>query len=223
MSAPARLVREPLVSVVTPVYNGEPYLQECIESVLAQTYDNWECTILDNRSSDRSLEIARSYAARDRRITVESNRSFRPQTDNLNAALTLISPRSKYVKMVLADDWIFPHCLAEMVRVAEEHPSTGIVSSYRLDDRRVNCTGLPPECTLFPGRDIGRATLRAEIFVFGSPNTLLYRSDIVRHASPSSVRAACTRIRRPATRSCSITISASSTRSSPSRGGRTNR
>ena len=52
------LESQPLFSVVTPVYNGEPYLVECIESMLAQTYANWECVIADNFSTDRSLEIA---------------------------------------------------------------------------------------------------------------------------------------------------------------------
>ena len=48
----------PLVSVLTPVYNGEDYLAECIESILAQTYRNFEYTIVNNCSKDRSLEIA---------------------------------------------------------------------------------------------------------------------------------------------------------------------
>jgi glycosyltransferase involved in cell wall biosynthesis len=178
------LSSEPLVSVVTPVYNGEPYLAQCIESVLAQTYHNWEYTILNNCSTDRSLEIAQSYAARDPRIVVKTTDVFLTQSRSLSTALAAISPDSKYCKMVLADDWVFPHCLEEMVRVAELHPSVAIVSSYRLDGRRVTCAGLPPESTFFQGRSICRGALVDGIFVFGSPNTLLYRSDIVRGRVP---------------------------------------
>jgi glycosyltransferase involved in cell wall biosynthesis len=49
----------PLVSILTPVYNGEKYLAECIRSVLAQTYQNWEYTIVNNCSTDKTLEIAK--------------------------------------------------------------------------------------------------------------------------------------------------------------------
>ena len=63
-------MKQPLVSVVTPVYNEEKNLAECIESVLAQTYPNWEYVIVNNCSTDRSLQIAESYAAQDKRIRV---------------------------------------------------------------------------------------------------------------------------------------------------------
>jgi glycosyltransferase involved in cell wall biosynthesis len=49
---------QPLVSVVTPVYNGAEYLRQCIESVLAQSYENWDYLIVNNCSKDRTLEIA---------------------------------------------------------------------------------------------------------------------------------------------------------------------
>ena len=52
---------QPLVSVVTPVYNGAEYLVECIESVVNQTYANWEYVIVDNCSTDDTLAIARRY------------------------------------------------------------------------------------------------------------------------------------------------------------------
>ena len=61
----------PLVSVVTPVYNGEEHLRECVESVLRQTYENWEYVIVDNCSTDGTAEIAAEYATPTTRIRHE--------------------------------------------------------------------------------------------------------------------------------------------------------
>jgi glycosyltransferase involved in cell wall biosynthesis len=175
---------EPLVSVVTPVYNEERYLATCIESVLRQTYANWEYVIVNNASTDSSLEIARNYAARDTRIHVHNNKLFLEQVPNLNHALRQISSESKYCKMLLGDDWIFPECLTRMVQVAEAHPSVGIVGSYRLEDRRVTCDGLPYPSTVISGRDARRLLFLEGLFVFGSPTSLLCRSEIVRSRDP---------------------------------------
>ena len=112
-------MKQPLVSVVTPVYNEEKNLAECIESVLAQTYPNWEYVIVNNCSTDRSLQIAQSYAAQDKRIRVCDNREFLRAISNQNHALRQISSESKYCKVVLGDDWIFPECLTKMVELAE--------------------------------------------------------------------------------------------------------
>ena len=61
-------VPQPLVSVLTPVFNGEPYLVQAIESVLAQTYTNWEYVLVDNASTDRTAEIIQRYVDKDPRI-----------------------------------------------------------------------------------------------------------------------------------------------------------
>jgi glycosyltransferase involved in cell wall biosynthesis len=175
---------EPLVSVVTPFFNTEDYLSECIESVQKQSYRNWEYLLVNNRSTDRSLEIAESYARRDSRIRVLTNSSFVNQVQNYNGALRSISDDSSYCKIVQADDWMFPDCLQEMVTVAESHPSVGIVGAYRLDNVRVNCDGLPYPSTVVPGRDLCRLSLLDGLFVFGSPSTIMYRSDIVRSRTP---------------------------------------
>lgn len=52
---------QPQVSVITPVYNGEAYITQCIESILAQTYSNWEYIIVNNQSTDGTLTIAEKY------------------------------------------------------------------------------------------------------------------------------------------------------------------
>src|SRR5713226_8729725 len=146
---------EPLVSVVTPVYNGAAYLRECIESVLAQTYSTWEYIIANNCSTDETLQIAEEYARKDKRIRVYSNDKLLDIIANHNRTFRLISPKSKYCKQVSADDWLFPECLTRMVSVAEANPSVGIVGSYQLsgvgtDGRhwRVRWTELPYPSTV---------------------------------------------------------------------------
>lgn len=175
---------QPLVSIVTPVYNEEEFLAECIESVLAQTYGNWDYTIVDNRSTDRSLQIARDYAARDSRIRVHANQEFLQQMPNHNLAMRQISPGSKYCKVVLGDDFIFPECLEKMVAVAEKYPSAGIVSAYQLHGEVVRSTGLPYWTTLLKGREACRMFLLETAKLFGTSSSILYRADLVRQRDP---------------------------------------
>lgn len=171
---------QPLVSIVTPVYNGAEYLSECIESVLEQTYQNWDYTIVNNCSTDESMDIARRYAAKDGRIRIHDNRHFLRVIPNHNVALRQISPASKYCKMVFADDWIFPECIERMVSVAEEHPTVGIVGAYVLQGRDVVCTGLSYPTSVVGGREICRQHFLDRLYVFGSANSVLYRADLVR-------------------------------------------
>ena len=177
---------EPLVSVLTPTYNNGPHIGECIESVLAQTYSNWEYTIVNNCSTDGTLEIAQGYAARDKRIRVHNNTEFLAIIANHNAAFRLISPQSKYVKIVSGDDLIFPECIERMVALAEANPTVGIVGSYQLSggDGRwyVRFTGLPYTTSVLAGREICRAQLLTPLSVFGAPTCLMYRADLVRAA-----------------------------------------
>jgi glycosyltransferase involved in cell wall biosynthesis len=178
------VISQPRVSVVTPVYNGEPYLAESIESVLSQTYENFDYTIVNNRSTDRTAEIAERYAARDARIKVLHNDDFLPLYANINRALEQISPESKYCKVVYADDAIFPPCLEEMVAVAELDPEIGIVSAYEAMEIGIHCQGLPRDVQIVDGAEAFRVYLRTRKALTGSMNTLLLRSDIVRQRRP---------------------------------------
>ena len=172
---------QPPVSVVTPVYNAEAYLAACIESVLAQTYTNWEYILVDNRSTDASRSIAESYARQDARIRVVTNAEFLPIMPNWNHALRQIDHASRYVKVVHADDWLFPDCLEKMVAVAAANPGVGIVSAYRLNENSVDLDGLPYPSPVTPGRVIGRLSLKSyPLFLFGSPTSTLLRADLVR-------------------------------------------
>ena len=173
---------QPLVSVITPVYNGEEYIADCIESVLGQTYQNWDYTIVNNRSTDRTLEIAQRYAARDSRIRIHDNTEFLPILQNHNHAIRQISPESKYCKVVLADDWLFPECIMKMVAIAEAHPSVGVVGAYGLqgDGIHVIWRGLPFPRNVVSGGEFCRLRLLSGTYVGGAPTATMIRSDFVR-------------------------------------------
>jgi glycosyltransferase involved in cell wall biosynthesis len=175
-----KLDAEPLVSVLTPVYNGEKYLAECIESVLAQTYQNWEYVIVNNCSTDRTVEIAADYAKKDKRIRIHNNETFVGCDANGNIAFRQIASESKYCKVVHADDWLFPECIMRMVELAEAHLTVAIVGAYGLRNHHVSWDGLPYSSTVISGHEICRKTLLAELYVFGSPTSLLIRSNEVR-------------------------------------------
>jgi len=174
------LSSKPFVSIATPVHNGEKYLPECIESVLAQTYENWEYLIVNNCSTDRSLEIATYYAEKDSRIRINNTKTLLAPLQNHNHMLRQITPTSKYCKILHADDWLFPDCITQMVHAAEVNPSVGIVGSYRLANNKVKSYGLPYTQTVIPRHVMARMNLLEGPYTFGTPSALLIRSALIR-------------------------------------------
>ncbi len=119
----------PLVTVTVPMYNNERYIAETIGSVLSQTMDDFELLIYDDHSTDRSLEIARSFD--DPRITIfGSERNLGPE-GNWNRAISDV--RGRYVKLLCADDLLFPECLEKQLAAFElsENEGVSLVSAQR--------------------------------------------------------------------------------------------
>jgi glycosyltransferase involved in cell wall biosynthesis len=177
------IVIESTVSVVTPFHNSAPYLAECIESVLAQTYGDFEYILSDNCSTDGSTDIAQSYARRDPRIRFVRQPQLLSQVTHYNAALTRISNSSQYCKIVQADDFIFSDCLRSMVQAFEQSESIGLVSAYDLKRAIVRGSGLPFRkggIQLVSGKEVAQLVLLTGAFFFGSPTSVMYRASIVR-------------------------------------------
>jgi glycosyltransferase involved in cell wall biosynthesis len=174
----------PLVTLLTPSYNAGPYISECIESICNQTYKNWNYIIVNNCSSDNTIEIATKYASKNSRIRIYSNKRFVDVIQNHNIAFSMVSSESKYCKVVSADDWLTPDCLIKMVELAEAHPTIGIVGSYQLSGERVRWQGIPEDVKYISGRELCRMILLNNLSIFGGPTSLLYRADLVRRYNP---------------------------------------
>ncbi|MBR3584860.1 MAG: glycosyltransferase family 2 protein [Oscillospiraceae bacterium] len=103
---------QPLISIVLPVYNGEKYLRQSIDSVLDQTYTNWELLIIDDGSTDASAQIAQEYAERDSRILYHRNpENMRlPRTLNRGFSLT----KGDCLTWTSDDNYYYPTALRTM-------------------------------------------------------------------------------------------------------------
>ncbi|MBS1778697.1 MAG: glycosyltransferase family 2 protein [Bacteroidetes bacterium] len=113
----------PLVSVLMTSYCREKYIANAIESVLASTYVNFELIIVDDGSTDKTLEIAKDYAAKDKRVKVFINEKNLGDYPNRNKAASLAN--GKYLKYIDSDDYIYPHGLQVLVSMMEAYPEAG--------------------------------------------------------------------------------------------------
>jgi glycosyltransferase involved in cell wall biosynthesis len=113
----------PLVSVLMTAYNREKYIAAAIESVLASSYSNFELIIVDDRSKDKTVEIAENFAAKDPRIRVYVNELNLGDYPNRNKAASYA--KGKYIKYLDADDMIYYYGLEVMVDYMERYPSAG--------------------------------------------------------------------------------------------------
>ena len=129
-------MRTPLVSVLIPVFNGEPFLAECLESILAQNLGDFEVLISDDGSTDGSAAVIQRYAARDSRIRWWRNPRNLGIGGNFNAALK--AARGEFLKYVLQDDKLLePSALRRMVAAMENDASVSLVgsASHLIDSR----------------------------------------------------------------------------------------
>jgi len=122
----------PFVSVVMPVYDGERFLRDAIESVLAQTYPNFELVIVDDGSRDSSFRIAQEYAARDPRVRPLRNEHNLGIVKTRNRAFAEASREAVYFAVLDADDVCEPTRLEHQVLFLEHNPDHALVGGHTL-------------------------------------------------------------------------------------------
>jgi glycosyltransferase involved in cell wall biosynthesis len=164
---------EPLISVVMPVYNAEKYLEEAIESILSQSYENFEFIILNDGSTDRSLEIIKKFSKRDPRIKVIS-RNNKGLSATLNEGINLA--RGKYFARQDADDISNIDRFKKQVRFMDENPSISLLgTNYRIVDEKGNHLNMTDVFT--HPKDLKMAVIFSNQFGHGS---IMLRKEILK-------------------------------------------
>ncbi|ASQ90615.1 glycosyl hydrolase [Prosthecochloris sp. GSB1] len=185
-----RTTGEPLVSVTIPMYNNERFIRQTVESILSQTYTNFELLVYDDNSTDASFEIASSF--RDPRMRVFRNaRNLGPE-GNWNRAVSNV--KGKYVKLICGDDVLYPECLERQVGIFEEHQGGGIslVCSQRtiIDPdgkpliKKVNLI----EGGMHEAVGVSRKLIRMGTNILGEPVCGLYPADLLGRTRGYSAR-----------------------------------
>ncbi len=123
-----KMSKNPLISVVMPVYNSEKYIGEAIESVLQQSFRNFEFIIVDDASTDTGTKIIKKYAHKDKRIKILYNKK------NLGIAETrnkgILKAKGKYIATQDSDDISTPNRFETQFKYLEKNPKVGVVGSY---------------------------------------------------------------------------------------------
>ncbi|TSC88506.1 MAG: glycosyl transferase family protein [Microgenomates group bacterium Gr01-1014_7] len=118
----------PLASVIMPAYNAVKYVEQATESILNQTYKKFEFIIIDDASTDSTLNILKDFRKKDKRIILIQNKKNLGVTKNLNKALELV--KGKYIIRMDADDWSYPERFQLQIDLMEKNPNVVVSGSY---------------------------------------------------------------------------------------------
>lgn len=162
------------ISVLIPTYNYAKYLPSAINSVLSQTYKNFELIIIDNCSEDNTVSIIESYKKKDSRIIFFKNDTNIGMTENWNKCLSLSS--GKYIKFLNADDVLEKNILKEYVTVLEMDSKVALVTCWKIfiGDRK----GIykQPCIGKMSGNDVIKSTLNTTNWI-GEPSLVMFRRE----------------------------------------------
>lgn len=132
----AELRQSNLISIGMPVYNAELYLSKAIKSVIAQTYTNWELILVDDGSTDKSLEIARAFEEKDSRIRVISDGVNRKLPARLNQIIR--EAKGDYIARMDADDMMHSERIAKQLNFLQCNPQFDLVSTSMISIKNSN-------------------------------------------------------------------------------------
>lgn len=129
--------RSPVISIGIPFFNAEKYLAFAIQSVITQSYENWELILVDDGSSDNSLKIAQDFAHRDARIRVICDGENRQLPYRLNQLIK--ESKGKFIARMDADDIMHPERLKKQLTILQENSDIDVLGSnaYIIDENNL--------------------------------------------------------------------------------------
>ena len=165
----------PKISVIVPVYNAEKYLRRCIDSILSQTFTDFELLLIDDGSKDSSGAICDEYAAKDNRVRV-----FHKENGGVSSArnLGLDNATGEWIAFVDSDDYVLPSYLATYVEISSENVDlciVGIIPDYSISsDYQITKTSVD-----YFGDVKGAMLLLNDCQMMGSLCNKLFRTSII--------------------------------------------
>ena len=164
----------PVLSVCIATYNYGRFLRQCIDSILEQSFTNFELIICDNASSDDTREIVHSYS--DERIRYHRHEANIGPQGNFNHAIKLA--RGRYIRLMCADDVLLADVLQDQVSILENHPEVGIVScDFTITDESLKAEGDWQQLHgVVNGRDICRRCTAELKNLVGGPSNFTFRA-----------------------------------------------
>ncbi len=165
--------KRPIISVIVPVYNTQKFIDRCLKSIIRQTFKNFEIIIINDGSTDKSLDICKSYSLNDDRIRI-----FTKENGGLASARNagIDKARGKYLKFVDSDDEITDDCL-------EKHlcngPTDIVVSGFIMKWNNKSTNICPEKQIINNKADIIKFTSGLDIILRGSSCNKLYKRSIV--------------------------------------------
>lgn len=167
-----------MISVVVPIYNTESYLRECLESLRAQTYTDFEAILVNDGSTDGSRDIALEFTA-DPRFRLIDQANAGP-SEARNTAIEQV--RGDYVFFIDSDDLVHPQAIELMMRIFDEHPEADMVVNKLAWSRRPRFSTVSKEVTLASGKDELIRTLYQADGSHNSPCARLVKLETIRKA-----------------------------------------
>lgn len=174
-------IKKPIISIIIPIYNTQKYLSRCIGSVLEQTYQDFELILVDDGSTDNSLELCRKWSKIDQRIVLISQENggvSKARNAGLDAA------KGKYITFIDSDDWVSSDYLAILSETMEKNDAQLVVGSYKAMYtrlRKLSLSKLPTKKINIADNEEVRSTLLSVHFC--APWAKLFLNEIIQNSN----------------------------------------